>query len=69
MVASVPPSVRPFELFELFRGSALPSAAKSKEESLSVQDVCLCVDLLRGCGRSAFNVYSFCSVEYDGFAL
>ncbi len=26
------------------RGSALPSAAKSKEESLSVQGVCLCVE-------------------------
>ncbi len=25
------------------RGSALPSATKSKEESLSVQGVCLCV--------------------------
>ncbi len=26
------------------RGSALQSAAKSKKESLSVQDVCLCVE-------------------------
>ncbi len=26
------------------RGLALPSAAKSKEESLSVQGVCLCVE-------------------------
>ncbi len=29
---------------ELFRGSALSIAAKSKEESLSVQGVCLCVE-------------------------
>ena len=28
------------------RGSALPSAAKSKEESLLIQGVCLCVDRL-----------------------
>ena len=27
-----------------FRGSALPSVAKSKEESLSVRGVCLCVE-------------------------
>ena len=39
------------------RGSALPSAAKSKEESLSVRGVCLCVELSRRCGRSAFNLY------------
>ena len=26
------------------KGSALPSAAKSKEESLSVHGVCLCVE-------------------------
>ncbi len=26
------------------RGSALPSAIKSKEESLSVEGVCLCVE-------------------------
>ncbi len=37
------------------RGLALPSAAKSKEESLSVRGVCLCVELSRGCSRSAFN--------------
>ncbi len=35
-------------------GSAFPSATKNKE-SLSVQGVCLCVDLSCGCGRSAFN--------------
>ena len=39
------------------RGSALPSAAKSKEEWLSVRRVCLCVELSRGCGRSAFNYW------------
>ncbi len=38
------------------RGSALPSAARSKEESSSVHGVCLCVELSRGCGRSAFNL-------------
>ncbi len=36
------------------RGSALPSAAKSEEES-SVRGVCLCVEYLRRCSRSAFN--------------
>ncbi len=53
LVASVRLSVRrsPLDI----RGSALPSAAKSKEESLSVRGVCLCVELSRGCGRSAFN--------------
>ncbi len=29
---------------------------KSEEESLSVQGVCLCVELSCGCGRSAFNI-------------
>ncbi len=43
---SVRPSVRPL--------TAEP--AKSKEESLSVHRICLCVELSRGCGRSAFNV-------------
>ncbi len=46
LVASVRPSVRPSAsaLTADIRGSALPSAAKSKEESLSVQGVCLCVE-------------------------
>ena len=46
-------SVRPSDLSQL---NCLPSAAKSKKESLSVHGVCLCVELLRGCGRSAFNL-------------
>ncbi len=46
---SVCPSVRPSALSQLnrltyIRGSALPSATKSKEESLSVEGVCLCVE-------------------------
>ena len=45
------------------RGSALPSATKSKEESLSVEGVCLCVELSRECGRSAFNLLWFQSKE------
>ncbi len=40
------------------RGLALLSVAKSKEESLSVQVVCLCVESLRRCGRSAFILIS-----------
>ncbi len=43
---SVRPSVRPPVLRAAVdnRGSALPGAAKSEEESLSVQGVCLCVE-------------------------
>ncbi len=37
--------------------SVRPSATKSKEESLSVQGVCLCVEYLCGCGPSAFNYF------------
>ncbi len=43
-------------LLEPFRGSALPSAAKSKEESLLVLGVCLCVEKSGRCSRSAFNI-------------
>ncbi len=50
-VASVRLSVRPSVCF-----SAL--STKSKEESLSVRGICLCVDLLRGSGRLAFNSFS-----------
>ncbi len=45
LVASVRPSVRPSV-----------TALAAEEESLSVQGVCLCVELSRGCGRSAFNL-------------
>ena len=44
-----------FQNVYLIRGSALPSATKSTEESLSVQGVCLCVRESHGCGRSALN--------------
>ncbi len=37
-------------------GPALQSAAKSKEESLSVQGVCLCIEQSRESSRSAFNL-------------
>ncbi len=46
MVASVRPSVQPLAVKVDIRGAALPSAlhaTKSEEESLSVQEVCLCV--------------------------
>ncbi len=39
---SVRPSVRLFICLFVCRGSALPSAAKSEEELLPVQSVCLC---------------------------
>ncbi len=43
------------------RGSALPSAAKSKEESLSVQGVCLCVCLAHLCKLHGRLIYiAFC---------
>ncbi len=48
---TVCPSVRPSPLSRLNR---LLSAAKSKEESLSVWGVCLCDKLSRGCGRLDF---------------
>ena len=54
------------------RGSALPSAAKGKEESLSAQGVCLCVEQSRGCGRSAFNFaypVNLTNVQSPGFIL
>ncbi len=62
LVASVRPSVRP-PVRPSVRPSPLSrlSAAKSKEESLSVRGVCLCVELSRGCGRSAFNYKRFWS--------
>ncbi len=52
VLGSVCPSVRPSVRRSPL--SAVPSAAKSKEESLSVRGVCLCVELSRGCRRSAF---------------
>ncbi len=52
LVASIRPSVCLSAL------TAFASATKSKEESISVRGVCRCVDLSRGCGRSAFN-YSY----------
>ncbi len=39
--------------------------SKSKEESLSVRGFCLCVELSRGYGRSAFNT----SMEHWAFLL
>ncbi len=45
--------------------SALPSAAKSREESLPVQGVCLCVELSRVCGRSAFNFFRLSMLGHE----
>ena len=56
LVASVHPSIRLSVRPSVTALTAdIRGSAKTKEESLSVRGVRLCVELSRGCGRSAFN--------------
>ncbi len=56
------------------RGSALPSATKSKEESLSVQGVCMCAEQSRGrvnrllilCWNRNRNLTTFNGIGIEG---